>query len=344
VPGVESELSELEVFYQRETYRPLDRGQEKELIAQYQELGDEKALEILIRSNLRFVISICRQEFMGQGMSVQELVSEGMLGLLEGIQRFDPTRGLKLISYAVWWIRQSVRKALKENRTVRHPENVHLSAMRLNRIWAERERTLQRAVRRDAAIEAAGLTPFQIHSVDSYGQPEISTDAPAFPSKESSKSWGEFHLEDPTAEEEITERVDQEDLSTSIENALDVLDGRSRWIVMNYYGLGGRPPQTLEELGQILGVTRERVRQIKKKALKRVRRLRGDRLLDFAAHLVEPPDGERERIECAERAIEEYGEELQAHARGTLVEEVAAEIREVEERHGVELQLRFPLT
>jgi len=340
VPGVESEG---EIFYPRETYPPLSREQEKELIAQYQKLGDEKALEILIRSNLRFVISVCRQEFMGQGMTLPELVSEGVLGLLEGIQRFDPTRGRKLITYAVWWIRQSVRKALKENRTVRHPDNVHLNAMRLNRTWAERERTLQRAVRREEAIEAAGLTPFQLHSVDSYLQPEISTDAPAFPSKESSKSWGEFHLEDPTAEEEITERVDQEDLSASIENALDVLDGRSKWVVMNYYGLGGRSPQTLEELGKMLGVTRERVRQIKKKALKRIRRLRGGQLLDFAAHLIEPPNGERERIECAEVAIEEYEKELQAHARGTLVEEVAAEIREVEERHGVALQTRFPL-
>jgi RNA polymerase primary sigma factor len=229
--------------------------------------GDEDAVARMVRANLRFVISVAKK-YQNRGVSLIDLIQEGNVGLVTAARKFDPDQGVKFISYAVWWIRQAILAALaNQGRAVRVPLN---RASDLARIFRERER-LKQELRRDPTIaevaEAAHLTPEVVTSLQTLNAAEIRLDAPIGDSDDSQLverfMWDEAH----EPEEAVEERL----LAEHIERALETLSPRDARVVRLYFGLEGGREHTLEEIGNMLGVTRERVRQLRDRALRRLR-------------------------------------------------------------------------
>jgi RNA polymerase primary sigma factor len=229
--------------------------------------GDEDAVQRLVRANLRFVISVAKK-YQNRGVSLIDLIQEGNVGLVTAARKFDPDQGVKFISYAVWWIRQAILAALaNQGRAVRVPLN---RASDLARIFRERER-LKQELRRDPTLEevahAASLTPEVVQSLQTLNAAEIRLDAPIGDSDDSQLVERFMSDEAQEPEEAVEERL----LSEHIERALDTLTPRDARVVRLYFGLDGGREHTLEEIGNLLGVTRERVRQLRDRALKRLR-------------------------------------------------------------------------
>ena len=229
--------------------------------------GDEVAVQALVRANLRFVISVAKK-YQNRGVSLIDLIQEGNVGLVTAARKFDPDQGVKFISYAVWWIRQAILAALaNQGRAVRVPLN---RASDLARIFRERER-LKQELRRDPTTEevaaAAALTPEIVTSLQTLNAAEIRLDAPIGDSDDS--QLVERFMSDEAYEPE--EQVEERMLSEHIEKALEMLQPRDAKVVRLYFGLDGGREHTLEEIGNMLGVTRERVRQLRDRALKRLR-------------------------------------------------------------------------
>lgn len=229
--------------------------------------GDEEAIQRIVRSNLRFVISVAKK-YQNRGVSLIDLIQEGNVGLVTAARKFDPDQGVKFISYAVWWIRQAILAALaNQGRAVRVPLN---RASDLARIFRERER-LKQDLRRDPTLEevaaAASLTPEVVQSLQTLNAAEIRLDAPIGDSDDS--QLVERFMSDEALEPE--DLVEERLLSEQIERALDTLTPRDARVVRLYFGLDGGREHTLEEIGNMLGVTRERVRQLRDRALKRLR-------------------------------------------------------------------------
>ncbi len=252
---------------------------EKELGARAQE-GDEDAVQELARANLRFVISVAKK-YQNRGVSLTDLIQEGNVGLVTAARKFDPDQGVKFISYAVWWIRQAILASLANHgRAVRVPLN---RASDLARIFREKER-LKQELRRDPSAEelseATDLTPELVESLQTLNAAEIRLDAPIGDS-EDSQLVERFITEEATEPEvEVEGRL----LSESISEALSTLEPRDAKVLRLYFGLEGEREHTLEEIGNMLGVTRERIRQLRDRALRRLRE--GDKgiaLESFAA-------------------------------------------------------------
>jgi RNA polymerase primary sigma factor len=229
--------------------------------------GDEDAVQRLVRANLRFVISVAKK-YQNRGVSLVDLIQEGNVGLVTAARKFDIDQGVKFISYAVWWIRQAILAALaNQGRAVRVPLN---RASDLARIFRERER-LKQELRRDPTIEeiasAALLTPEVVQSLQTLNAAEIRLDAPIGDSDDSQLVERFMSDEAQEPEEAVEERL----LAEHIEKALDTLAERDARVVRLYFGLDGGREHTLEEIGNMLGVTRERVRQLRDRALKRLR-------------------------------------------------------------------------
>ena len=229
--------------------------------------GDEDAVQQMVRANLRFVISVAKK-YQNRGVSLIDLIQEGNVGLVTAARKFDPDQGVKFISYAVWWIRQAILAALaNQGRAVRVPLN---RASDLARIFRERER-LKQELRRDPTIEelagAASLTPEVVTSLQTLNAAEIRLDAPIGDSDDSQLVERFMHDEAYEPAEQVEERM----LSEQIERALETLQPRDAKVVRLYFGLDGGREHTLEEIGNMLGVTRERVRQLRDRALKRLR-------------------------------------------------------------------------
>jgi RNA polymerase primary sigma factor len=229
--------------------------------------GDEDAVQRLVRANLRFVISVAKK-YQNRGVSLIDLIQEGNVGLVTAARKFDIDQGVKFISYAVWWIRQAILAALaNQGRAVRVPLN---RASDLARIFRERER-LKQELRRDPTIEeiaeAAVLTPEIVTSLQTLNAAEIRLDAPIGDSNDSQLVERFMSDEAQEPEEAVEERL----LAEHIEKALDTLAERDARVVRLYFGLDGGREHTLEEIGNMLGVTRERVRQLRDRALKRLR-------------------------------------------------------------------------
>ncbi|MGH7443286.1 MAG: sigma-70 family RNA polymerase sigma factor [Longimicrobiales bacterium] len=229
--------------------------------------GDEQAVQALVRANLRFVISVAKK-YQNRGVSLIDLIQEGNVGLVTAARKFDPDQGVKFISYAVWWIRQAILASLaNQGRAVRVPLN---RASDLARIFRERER-LKQELRRDPTIEevaqAAALTPEVVTSLQTLNAAEIRLDAPIGDSDDSQLVERFMHDESYEPEEQVEERL----LSEQIERALETLQPRDAKVVRLYFGLDGGREHTLEEIGNMLGVSRERVRQLRDRALKRLR-------------------------------------------------------------------------
>jgi len=242
--------------------------------------GDEDAVQALVRANLRFVISVAKK-YQNRGVSLSDLIQEGNVGLVTAARKFDPDQGVKFISYAVWWIRQAILSALaNQGRAVRVPLN---RASDLSKIFRERER-LKQELRRDPSVEelgeATGLTPAVVSHLQTLNAAEIRLDAPIGDTEDSQLMDRFISDEAIVTEEEVEERM----LTERIDRALTTLQERDAKVLRLYFGLEGEREHTLEEIGTMLGVTRERIRQLRDRALKRLREGEmGDALASFAA-------------------------------------------------------------
>ena len=252
---------------------------EKELGALAQ-LGDEDAIQKLARANLRFVISVAKK-YQNRGVSLTDLIQEGNVGLVTAARKFDPDQGVKFISYAVWWIRQAILASLaNQGRAVRVPLN---RASDLARIFREKERLKQELKREPSPEELSGatdLTPELVESLQTLNAAEIRLDAPIGDSEDS--QLVERFISEEAAEPEMD--VESRLLSEAVGEALETLEARDAKVLRLYFGLEGEREHTLEEIGNMLGVTRERIRQLRDRALRRLREGdKGTALESFAA-------------------------------------------------------------
>lgn len=252
---------------------------EKELGARAQK-GDQEAIQELARANLRFVISVAKK-YQNRGVSLTDLIQEGNVGLVTAARKFDPEQGVKFISYAVWWIRQAILASLANHgRAVRVPLN---RASDLARIFREKERLKQEKGREPSTeelAEATHLTPELVESLQTLNAAEIRLDAPIGDSEDS--QLVERFITEEAAEPEV--EVESRLLTETITAALSTLEARDAKVLRLYFGLEGEREHTLEEIGNMLGVTRERIRQLRDRALRRLREgEKGNALESFAA-------------------------------------------------------------
>jgi RNA polymerase primary sigma factor len=239
--------------------------------------GDRKALERLTRANLRFVVSVAKQ-YQNQGLTLPDLINEGNLGLIKAAERFDETRGFKFISYAVWWIRQSILQALAEQaRIVRLPLNKIGTINKINKAYSELEQRFERPPSADELAEFLELSPEEVRQSLSNTGRHVSMDAPLSENDESSSSMYDVLPNDFMNSPEKDLVTDS--LRKDIERSLSTLTMREGEVVRLYYGLNGRYPLTLEEIGEQFDLTRERVRQIKEKAIRRLKHTSRSRML-----------------------------------------------------------------
>ena len=256
-------------------YPLLTREDEVELARRIRQ-GDAEALDKLVRSNLRFVVSVAKK-YQNQGVALGDLINEGNLGLIRAAHKFDETKGIKFISYAVWWIRQAILQALAEqSRIVRAPLN---RAGALHRIGRRSSILLQELGREPTAEEIAeelDLSHEEVERTLALSQSHLSLDAPLTPGEDSRLLDYLPDQYSPAPDDETYERA----LSVTINAALSTLKEREAKILRLYFGLDGQEPMTLEEIGSLLGITRERVRQIKERALARLRHASRARFLE----------------------------------------------------------------
>ena len=229
--------------------------------------GDQTALHHLVRANLRFVVSVAKK-YQGQGLSLADLINEGNYGLIKAAQRFDETRGFKFISYAVWWIRQAILQALAEqSRVVRLPLNRIGTLSKIRRVSAELAQSLERPPTPDEIAEQLGMTADKVRESLQHTGRALSVDAPFNEDDDNSL----LDVLPSDEEQSPDEGLLGESLKIDIERALSTLHPREAEITRLYFGIGREHPLTLEEIGQRFNLTRERVRQIKEKALRKLR-------------------------------------------------------------------------
>lgn len=240
--------------------------QEVEFASQIKK-GDNVALEKLVKANLRFVVSVAKQ-YQNQGLSLPDLVNEGNLGLIKAAQRFDETRGFKFISYAVWWIRQSILQALAEQaRIVRLPLNKIGSLNKINRTFSNLEQEFEREPSAEEIAEALELSPDEVKESMLNAGKHVSMDAPLIDGEETNMYDVLRGDDSPNPEDGLL----HDSLKKEIERALSTLTPRESDVVRLFFGLEGKPAMTLEEIGEKFDLTRERVRQIKEKAIRRLK-------------------------------------------------------------------------
>lgn len=241
---------------------------EKEVdLAQRIKMGDRRALHELTRANLRFVVSVAKK-YQGQGLSLADLINEGNYGLIKAAQRFDETRGFKFISYAVWWIRQAILQALAEqSRVVRLPLNRIGTISKIRKTSAKLAQIHERAPNFDELAEELGVDVEKIREAMQHTGRHLSMDAPFNDDDENSLLDVLPHEDSVSPDETLMD----ESLKIDIERALSMLHPREAEITRLYFGIGREHPLTLEEIGQRFNLTRERVRQIKEKALRKLR-------------------------------------------------------------------------
>jgi RNA polymerase primary sigma factor len=242
-------------------------AEEEVELARHIKNGDTKALERLVNANLRFVVSVAKQ-YQNQGLSLPDLINEGNLGLIKAAQRFDETRGFKFISYAVWWIRQSILQALAEqSRIVRLPLNKIGSLNKINKTLAELEQKFEREPSVLEVAQALELVPSDVKEALRTSGRHISMDAPIGQEEDGNMYDVLLNSDAPSPDRGLL----NDSLRREIERALSTLSIREANIVRLYFGLNEKHPHTLEEIGEEFGLTRERVRQIKEKAIKRLK-------------------------------------------------------------------------
>ncbi|MBQ6728771.1 MAG: RNA polymerase sigma factor RpoD/SigA [Bacteroidales bacterium] len=236
-------------------------------LAQRIKQGDKAALDKLVRSNLRFVVSVAKQ-YQNQGLSLQDLINEGNLGLVKAAQRFDETRGFKFISYAVWWIRQSILQAVAEQaRIIRLPMNQVGALAKVKKAVSLLEQKLERRPTVKEIADEIGMPEDKVDQLLNLNSRAVSTDAPL--DDEDDANFLDVYI--PEDEVSTDSAVEQESTSKAIRNSLDMLNEKERTIICMYFGLGISREYSLEEIAMKLGISRERTRQIRDRALKRLK-------------------------------------------------------------------------
>jgi len=238
--------------------------------------GDQRALEKLTKANLRFVVSVAKQ-YQNQGLSLSDLINEGNLGLIKAAQRFDETRGFKFISYAVWWIRQSILQALAEqSRIVRLPLNKVGSLNKINKAFSELEQAYEREPSADELADLLEIPTEEVQTTLGVAARHVSMDAPFADGEDNSLL---DVLENRTTNKTDSELEYRQSLRNEIERSLSTLTDRQCDVIKYYFGIGIEHPMSLEDIGERFGLTRERVRQIKDKAINKLRSTSRSKLL-----------------------------------------------------------------
>jgi RNA polymerase primary sigma factor len=269
------ETASLDKYLQEIGRVDLITADEEVLLAQKIKQGDQRALEKLTKANLRFVVSVAKQ-YQDQGLSLPDLINEGNLGLIKAAQRFDETRGFKFISYAVWWIRQSILQALAEqSRIVRLPLNKIGAINKINKTYNALEQEFERAPNPDEIADKLDISEKEVkESLKNSGR-HISMDAPLVQDEDTNMYDVIRENDTPTPETGLL----YDSLRKEINRAISTLTPREADVVKLYYGLDGAHPMTLEEIGEKFDLTRERVRQIKEKAIRRLKHTSRSKIL-----------------------------------------------------------------
>ena len=268
------ESASLDKYLQEIGKEDLITVEEEVKLAQRIRKGDQRALEKLTRANLRFVVSVAKQ-YQNQGLSLPDLINEGNLGLIKAAEKFDETRGFKFISYAVWWIRQSILQALAEqSRIVRLPLNQVGSLNKINKAFSRFEQEHERRPSPEELAETLDLPAEKVADTLRVSGRHISVDAPFVEGEDNSLLDVLVNDDSPVADKTLI----NESLSTEVERALATLTERERDIIRLFFGINCQE-MTLEEIGEKFGLTRERVRQIKEKAIRRLRHSSRSKLL-----------------------------------------------------------------
>ena len=269
------ETASLDKYLQEIGKVDLITADEEVELAQRIKAGDQRALEKLTKANLRFVVSVAKQ-YQNQGLTLPDLINEGNLGLIKAAQRFDETRGFKFISYAVWWIRQSILQALAEqSRIVRLPLNKIGSINKINKMYALLEHSNERPPSAEEIAKELDMTVNDVKESMKNSGRHLSMDAPLVEGEDSNLYDVLRSGESPNPDRELI----HESLQTEIERALETLTPREADVVRLYFGLGDQHPMTLEEIGETFDLTRERVRQIKEKAIRRLKHTSRSKIL-----------------------------------------------------------------
>jgi len=269
------ETASLDKYLQEIGRVDLITADEEVALAQRIKQGDREALEKLTKANLRFVVSVSKQ-YQNQGLTLPDLINEGNLGLIKAAQRFDETRGFKFISYAVWWIRQSILQALAEqSRIVRLPLNKIGSINKINKAYAKLEQIYEREPNAEEIADLLEITENEVKDSMRNSGRHISMDAPLVQDEDN-------NLYDVLRGDEVTTPESEliyDSLRKEIDRAISTLTIREADVIRYYFGLNGSHPMTLEEIGEKFDLTRERVRQIKEKAIRRLKQTSRSKIL-----------------------------------------------------------------
>jgi len=269
------ETASLDKYLQEIGKVDLITADEEVELAQRIKAGDPRALEKLTKANLRFVVSVAKQ-YQNQGLTLPDLINEGNLGLIKAAKRFDETRGFKFISYAVWWIRQSILQALAEqSRIVRLPLNKIGSINKINKMYAFLEQENERPPSAEEIAKKLDMTVSDVKESMKNSGRHVSMDAPLIEGEDSNLYDVLNSGESPNPDKTLL----HESLRIEISRALETLTPREADVVKLYFGLGEHQPMTLEEIGETFDLTRERVRQIKEKAIRRLKHTSRSKIL-----------------------------------------------------------------
>ncbi|MFV0238037.1 MAG: RNA polymerase sigma factor RpoD/SigA [Flavobacteriales bacterium] len=269
------ETASLDKYLQEIGKVDLITAEEEVELAQRIKAGDKIALEKLTKANLRFVVSVAKQ-YQNQGLSLPDLINEGNLGLIKAAKRFDETRGFKFISYAVWWIRQSILQALAEqSRIVRLPLNKIGSINKINKAFAQLEQEHERIPSAKEIAELLEMSESDVKESMKNSGRHVSMDAPLVEGEDSNLYDVVRSGESPSPDKDLL----VESLRVEIERSLNTLTPREADVIRLYFGLNGSHPMTLEEIGETFDLTRERVRQIKEKAIRRMKHTSRSKIL-----------------------------------------------------------------
>ena len=270
------ESASLDKYLQEIGREELITAEEEVTLAKKIKEGDQRSLEKLTRANLRFVVSVAKQ-YQNQGLSLPDLINEGNLGLIKAARRFDETRGFKFISYAVWWIRQSILQALAEqSRIVRLPLNKIGSINKINKTFSKLEQEFEREPSADEMGVALQMSATEIMETLKNNGRHVSMDAPLTTNDEGGSMYEVMEeVNSPSPSKDLID----ESLRLEIERALSTLTQREADVIRLFFGLSGSYPMTLEEIGERFELTRERVRQIKEKGVRRLKHTSRSKLL-----------------------------------------------------------------
>ena len=261
------DVGTLEKYLQDIAKESLITPEEEVELAQRIKEGDQRALDRLVKANLRFVVSVAKQ-YQNQGLSLQDLINEGNLGLIKAAQRFDETRGFKFISYAVWWIRQSILQAVAEQaRIIRLPLNQVGAVSKLKKTAAMLEQEYQRKPSTAELAKELDIPEAKVQSLMGMNMRQISTDAPL--DDEDEGSFLDVYVDQDSAATD--EAVENESDHNAIKHALSMLSDKDRQVINMYYGIGTAREYSLDEIALTMGISRERTRQIRDRVLKRLK-------------------------------------------------------------------------